>query len=41
MVQLTRVILTCDVHDGDGEAVETVGFTVGGHLPHAAYDAVH
>lgn len=26
----TQVLLTCDVHDGDAEAVETVAFTVEG-----------
>jgi hypothetical protein len=31
MAQRTQVILTCDVHDGDAEAVETVEFTVEGH----------
>ena len=30
MAQLTEVVLTCDVHDGDGEAVGTVTFTVEG-----------
>lgn len=30
MAQRTQVILTCDVHDGDAEAVETVEFTVEG-----------
>lgn len=30
MAQRTQVILTCDVHDGDAEAVETVEFTVDG-----------
>jgi len=30
MAQLTEVILTCDVHDGAAEAVETVAFTVEG-----------
>ena len=28
MAQRTQVLLTCDVHDGDAEAVETVLFTV-------------
>ena len=31
MAQLTQVIVTCDVHDGDAEAVDTVSFTVDGH----------
>ena len=31
VAQLTQVIVTCDVHDGDAEAVETVSFTVNGH----------
>ena len=30
MAQRTQVILTCDVHDGDAEAVDTVAFTVEG-----------
>lgn len=30
MAQRTQVVLTCDVHDGDAEAVETVTFTVEG-----------
>lgn len=30
MAQRTQVILTCDVHDGDADAVETVAFTVEG-----------
>ena len=30
MSQRTQVILTCDVHDGDAEAVDTVAFTVEG-----------
>ena len=30
MAQLTQVVLTCDVHDGDAEAVATVSFTVEG-----------
>ncbi len=30
MAQRTQVLLTCDVHDGDAEAVETVVFTVEG-----------
>ncbi len=30
MAQRTQLILTCDVHDGDEEAVETVTFTVEG-----------
>ena len=30
MAQRTLVLLTCDVHDGDAEAVETVEFTVEG-----------
>lgn len=30
MAQRTQVILTCDVHDGDADAVETVTFTVEG-----------
>ena len=30
MAQRTQVILTCDVHEGDAEAVETVEFTVEG-----------
>jgi hypothetical protein len=30
MAQRTQVILTCDVHDGAAEAVETVAFTVEG-----------
>lgn len=30
MAQRTEVLLTCDVHDGDAEAVETVLFTVEG-----------
>jgi len=30
MAQRTQVLLTCDVHDGDAEAVETVLFTVEG-----------
>ena len=30
MAQLTEVVLTCDVHDGDSEAVGTVRFTVEG-----------
>jgi len=30
MAQRTEVILTCDVHDGAAEAVETVTFTVEG-----------
>lgn len=30
MAQRTQVILTCDVHDGDADAVETVSFTVEG-----------
>ena len=28
MAQVTEVVLTCDVHDGSSEAVETVTFTV-------------
>lgn len=31
MAQRTQVILTCDVHDGVADAVETVTFTVEGH----------
>ncbi len=30
MAQRTQVLLTCDVHDGDAEAAETVLFTVDG-----------
>lgn len=30
MAQRTQVILTCDVHDGDADAVATVAFTVEG-----------
>ena len=30
MAQRTQVLLTCDVHDGDAEAAETVTFTVEG-----------
>ena len=30
MAQRTQVILTCDVHDGDADAVDTVAFTVEG-----------
>ena len=30
MAQRTQVLLTCDVHDGDAEAAETVIFTVEG-----------
>lgn len=30
MAQRTQVLLTCDVHDGDAEAVDTVVFTVEG-----------
>ncbi|MEO5680726.1 MAG: Lsr2 family protein [Acidimicrobiales bacterium] len=30
MAQRTQVLLTCDVHEGDAEAVETVLFTVDG-----------
>lgn len=30
MAQRTQVILTCDVHDGDADAAETVTFTVEG-----------
>ena len=30
MAQRTQLLLTCDVHDGDAEAVETVLFTVEG-----------
>jgi len=30
MAQRTQVILTCDVHDGDAEAVATVAFAVEG-----------
>lgn len=30
MGQRTQVLLTCDVHDGDAEAVDTVVFTVEG-----------
>ena len=30
MAQRTQVILTCDVHDGDADAVETVAFAVEG-----------
>ena len=30
MAQLTEVVLTCDVHDGESEAVGTVTFTVDG-----------
>jgi len=30
MAQLTQVILTCDVHDGEAEAVATVAFTAEG-----------
>ena len=30
MAQVTEVVLTCDVHDGDSEAIETVTFTVEG-----------
>ncbi len=30
MAQRTLVLLTCDVHDGDADAVETVQFTVEG-----------
>lgn len=30
MAQRTQVILTCDVHDGHAEAVDTVAFTVEG-----------
>ena len=45
MAQHTQVIVTCDVHDGDAEAAETVSLTVdgqfcGGDL-RAACDAVH
>ena len=30
MAKSTQVVLTCDVHDGDAEAVDTVAFTVEG-----------
>lgn len=30
MAQRTEVLMTCDVHDGDAVAVETVAFTVEG-----------
>ena len=30
MAQRTQVLLTCDVHDGDAEAADTVVFTVEG-----------
>jgi len=30
MAQRTQVIMTCDVHDGEAEAVTTVAFTVEG-----------
>jgi hypothetical protein len=30
MAQRTQVILTCDVHDGDADAVDSVAFTVEG-----------
>lgn len=31
MARQTQVMLTCDVHDGTAEAIETVAFTVEGH----------
>ncbi len=30
MAQRTQVIMTCDVHDGEADAVDTVAFTVEG-----------
>ena len=30
MAQVTEVVLTCDVHDGNSEAIETITFTVEG-----------